>query len=93
MVVRAGRRHREIHSRRRICHERTDHGATGRATRTPPTFSQDLTKTPLDLGLPAPNPNRYQDYEAWMTVRVKDLQSLTDRTNEAMRATVGSVTL
>jgi Domain of unknown function (DUF4349) len=63
----------------------TEHGASGRATRTPPTFSQDLTKTPLDLGLPAPNPNRYQDYEAWMTVRVKDLQSLTDRTNEAMR--------
>ena len=63
----------------------TEHGATGRAARTPPTFSQDLTKTPLDLGLPAPNPNRYQDYEAWMTVRVKDLQSLTDRTNEAMR--------
>ncbi|TML15109.1 MAG: DUF4349 domain-containing protein, partial [Actinobacteria bacterium] len=63
----------------------TEHGATGRTAKTPPVFSQDLSKTPLDLGLPAPNPNRYQDYEAWMTVRVKDLQSLTDRTNEAMR--------
>src|SRR5438067_9353356 len=36
----------------------TEHGASGRATRTPPVFSQDLSKTPLDLGLPAPNPNR-----------------------------------
>src|SRR6266545_4698713 len=33
----------------------------------------------------APNPNRYQDYEAWMRVRVKDLDSLTERTNEAMQ--------
>src|SRR5439155_6859824 len=63
----------------------TEHGATGRTAKTPPVFSQDLSTTPLDLGLPAPNPNRYQDYEAWMTVRVKDLRSLTDRTNEAMR--------
>ena len=63
----------------------TEHGATGGAARTPPVFGQATTQTPLELGLPAPNPNRYQDYEAWMTVRVKDLQTLTDRTNEAMR--------
>src|SRR6266540_461731 len=37
------------------------------------------------LPTPAPNPNRYQDYEAWMRVRVKDLDSLTERTNEAMQ--------
>jgi len=35
--------------------------------------------------LPAPSPGRYQDYEAWMTLRVRDLQALTDRTNEAMQ--------
>ncbi|MFL6227389.1 MAG: DUF4349 domain-containing protein, partial [Pyrinomonadaceae bacterium] len=32
-----------------------------------------------------PNPARHQDYQATMTVRVKDLDALTDRTNEAMR--------
>jgi hypothetical protein len=42
-------------------------------------------QSPKDLGLPGPTPSRYQDYEAWMTVRVKDLQGLTDQTNEAMR--------
>jgi hypothetical protein len=63
----------------------TEHGATGGGVRTPPVFGQATTTTPLDLGLPAPTPNRYQDYEAWMTVRVKDLEDLTDRTNEAMR--------
>jgi Domain of unknown function (DUF4349) len=35
--------------------------------------------------LPTPNPNRYQDYEAWLTVRVRDLDALSDRTNDAMR--------
>jgi len=35
--------------------------------------------------LPSPTPGRYQDYEAWMTLRVKDADALTDRTNEAMR--------
>ena len=35
--------------------------------------------------LPGPNPGRYQDYEAWMRVRVHDLDVLSDQTNEAMR--------
>jgi hypothetical protein len=35
--------------------------------------------------LPGPNPSRYQDYEAWMRVRVRDLDALSDQTNEAMR--------
>jgi hypothetical protein len=35
--------------------------------------------------LPSPNPNRRQDYEAWLTVRVADLDALSDRTNDAMR--------
>jgi Domain of unknown function (DUF4349) len=61
----------------------------GGAARTPPVFGPATRKTPLDLGLPGPTPGRYQDYEAWMTVRVKDLQGLTDQTNEAMRI-VGS---
>lgn len=39
----------------------------------------------LTSPLPGPNPNRYQDYEAWMRVRVKDLDALSDQTNEAMR--------
>lgn len=42
-------------------------------------------QSPQDLGLPGPTPSRYQDYEAWMTVRVQDVQGLTDQTNEAMR--------
>ena len=36
--------------------------------------------------LPGPNPGRYQDYEAWMTLRVQDLDALSDQTNEAMRS-------
>ena len=41
-------------------------------------------KTPtLTSPLPSPNPNRYQDYEAWLTVRVKDIDTLHDRTAEA----------
>jgi uncharacterized protein DUF4349 len=36
--------------------------------------------------LPAPTAGRLQDYEAWMTLRVKDLDDLSDQTNEAMRA-------
>jgi hypothetical protein len=44
-----------------------------------------LTDPTFNSPLPAPTPNRYQDYEAWMTVRVKDLEALSDRTNEAMR--------
>lgn len=31
-----------------------------------------------------PTPGRHQDYQAWMTLRVKDLDALTARTNEAM---------
>jgi hypothetical protein len=46
---------------------------------------QDENALTYGSSVPAPNPNRYQDYEAWMTVRVKDLDALSDRTNEAMR--------
>jgi hypothetical protein len=42
---------------------------------------------PSTVGAPLPGPNggRLQDYEAWMTVRVKDLEALSDQANEAMR--------
>jgi len=36
--------------------------------------------------LPTPTAGRLQDYEAWMTLRVKDVDALSDQTNEAMRA-------
>src|SRR5215211_7185474 len=41
--------------------------------------------SPFAPTLPVPVPGRHQDYEAWMRVRVKDLDALTDRTNEAMQ--------
>jgi hypothetical protein len=62
------------------------HGEAGGAVRRPPVSLAPTTKSPQELGLlPGPTPGRYQDYEAWMTVRVKDLENLTDQTNEAMR--------
>jgi len=46
-----------------------------------------LTTPSRTLGspLPTPSPDRLQDYEASMTVRVKDVDALSDRANEAMR--------
>jgi hypothetical protein len=43
------------------------------------------TARDLGLGFVPPNPDRRQDYEASMTLRVKDLDTLTAQTNEAMR--------
>jgi hypothetical protein len=43
-----------------------------------------LAPTPRSPLVP-PDANRHQDYEASMTVRVRDLDALTDRTNEAMQ--------
>jgi hypothetical protein len=59
-------------------------GDSGSRTRAP-VFGAATTPT-FKSPLPLPNPNRYQDYEAWMTVRVEDLDALSDRTNEAMQA-------
>jgi hypothetical protein len=43
-------------------------------------------KTPtLRSALPVPTPDRLQDYEASLTVRVPDVDALSDRANEAMR--------
>jgi Domain of unknown function (DUF4349) len=54
----------------------TEHGAAGSNDRTTPVFGAALVP---------PAAGRRQDYEASMTLRVKDLDALTDRTNEAMR--------
>ncbi|MFL6030043.1 MAG: DUF4349 domain-containing protein [Gaiellaceae bacterium] len=55
------------------------------AVTTTPEFGLSLTPdTGRDLLVP-PNPGRRQDYQASMRIRVKDLDALTDRTNEAMQ--------
>ena len=56
-------------------------------SKSPPVFGAagDRAVGGSGVVLPGPNPNRYQDYEAWMRVRVKDLDALSDQTNEAMR--------
>jgi hypothetical protein len=47
---------------------------------------QDERRTAVPSAtVPAPNPTRYQDYEASLTVRVQDLDALSDRANEAMQ--------
>src|SRR5919201_1684276 len=38
-------------------------------------------------GVPAPNPNRYQNYQASLRVRVKDFDALGKRTADAMQIT------
>jgi Domain of unknown function (DUF4349) len=55
-------------------------GVNGAETRAP-----ERLAPVWDSALVPPNPGRRQDYEAWMTLRVKDLDALTDQTNEAMR--------
>jgi hypothetical protein len=57
------------------------------AVTTPQDFWERLSLGPVvgtDQVVP-PNLARHQDYQAFMTLRVKDLDALTDRTNEAMR--------
>jgi hypothetical protein len=53
-------------------------------TTTPPVFGQATPQT-LAPTLPTPTPGRYQDYEASLTLRVKDVDTLHDRTAEATR--------
>jgi hypothetical protein len=60
----------------------TDSGSR-RVGKTPPVFRAAGDST-FASPLPVPTPGRYQDYEAWMRVRVKDLDALSERTNEAM---------
>ena len=62
------------------------HGAlNGSGTTTTPAFGAVTGGVPLAPALPTPAPGRYQDYEASLTVRVKDVDALHDRTAEATR--------
>jgi hypothetical protein len=56
----------------------------GGTTTTPPVFGQATPQT-LAPALPTPTPGRYQDYEASLTLRVKDVDTLHERTAEATR--------
>jgi hypothetical protein len=58
--------------------------ATGQSGAEDQVFST-AQPSPFGTPLPTPTAGRLQDYEAWMTVRVKDLDALSDRANEAMR--------
>jgi hypothetical protein len=60
----------------------TAHGEAGSAVRSKPSID---TLAPRAASLVPPNPSRHQDYEASMALRVKDLDALTNQTNEAMR--------
>jgi hypothetical protein len=54
------------------------------------TFDQaqrPATLAPLTGGVPIPNPGRYQNYQADLRVRVKDLDALGDKTARAMQIT------
>jgi uncharacterized protein DUF4349 len=61
--------------------QKLDHGS---ARENKPVFGAART-TPFEPSLPTPVPGRYQDYEASLTVRVKDVDALHDRTAEATR--------
>jgi len=63
-------------------HGQVQRGSLGSgATTTTPGFDA-ATGTPF-APLPTPAPGRYQDYEASLTVRVKDVNALHDRTAQA----------
>src|SRR5262249_7559604 len=64
------------------------HAETGGWVKGAPAFDQarqhPTTLTPL---VPSPNPGRYQNYQADLRVRVKDLDTLSDKTARAMQIT------
>jgi hypothetical protein len=53
------------------------------ATTTTPAFGAVTGGVPFAPSLPTPVPGRYQDYDASLTVRVKDVDALHDRTAQA----------
>jgi hypothetical protein len=59
------------------------HGSAGGATDQGQQHFGAVTTTPFAPSLPVPLPGRYQDYEASLTVRVKDVDTLHARTAEA----------
>jgi uncharacterized coiled-coil protein SlyX len=61
-------------------HGEANRKAPGRAV-----FSTTLGRARADV--PAPNPGRYQDYEAYLQLRVKDVDALGEETAAAMRLT------
>src|SRR5712691_1892583 len=62
------------------------HGAAaGSGTTTTPQVFGQATPQVLAPALPTPTPGRYQDYEASLTLRVKNVETLHDRTAEATR--------
>jgi hypothetical protein len=66
-----------------VAQDEAEQGAAGAQTN--PAFERALVPSTTLAPLPVPNPDRLQDYEASMTVRVKDVDALSDRANEAMR--------
>ena len=62
-------------------------GADTTAKKRAPVFGQALTNGVHATTLPTPNPARHQDYQADLRVRVKDLDTLGDRTARAMQIT------
>jgi hypothetical protein len=66
-----------------VQHGGASSGGTG-GTLTTPNFGA-ATSTPFAPSLPTPAPGRYQDYQASLTVRVKNVDALHDRTAEATR--------
>src|SRR5262249_11950856 len=67
---------------------KAQHAATGGSVEGAPQFDQarqhPTTLTPL---VPTPSPGRYQNYQADLRVRVKDLDALGDKTARAMQIT------
>jgi uncharacterized protein DUF4349 len=63
--------------------QRNAHGSSG--TTTTPVFGAATAKplSPLPSPFPTPTSGRYQDYQASLTVRVKDVDALHDRTAQA----------
>jgi hypothetical protein len=66
------------------------HGSSGAVKKQPapaPSFDQAQRPTTLTPLVPSPNPGRYQNYQADLRVRVKDLDTLSDKTARAMQIT------
>src|SRR6266516_44923 len=84
-VVHSGGGSKQTAVARQKVDTQVQHGAVDSGgTTTTPVFGA-VTGTPLAPVLPTPVPGRYQDYQASLTVRVKDVDALHDRTAEATR--------
>jgi len=61
------------------------HGAAGSNKQTFGPATDATTPQVLRSPIVPPTSGRHQDYDAWMRIRVKDLDALTQETNEAMQ--------